>query len=340
MPVKTAILMINLGGPKTPELVKPFLVRMFSDTTFIRIPFGLGPHIAKLRADKSVRKQYETIGGSPLEQWTHTQGRLMVEQLDARSPATAPHKIYPCFRYCSPDSEEACQSVAEDSPERIVAFTQYPQYSCATTGNSLRELTQFLPQNTPVSVISRWSTHPAYIQAWATIIGEQLQSFSDPSKVAVVFTAHSVPAKVVWEGDIYAYEIAATVSNVMQQFNNRYHLFWQSKVGFQQWLAPGTDRGLTELGKQGVRDVLLVPIAFTQEHLETLFELDHEYVPAANKAGMNVKRCPAPNDHPQFIDAMTQVVMENLHEGKHSYIPRCVHCPFPEECQKLGRFQN
>lgn len=138
MSVKTAILMINLGGPKTPELVTPFLVRMFSDKTFIPIPFNLGPTIARIRASTTVRKQYEEIGGSPLESWTQTQGDLLVKSLDELSPSTAPHKYYPCFRYCSPDTEEVCESLQADKPEKIVAFTQYPQYSCATTGNSLR----------------------------------------------------------------------------------------------------------------------------------------------------------------------------------------------------------
>mgnify|MGYP001070828934 FL=1 len=328
--------MMNLGGPATPAEVAPFLIRMFSDKSFIPIPFNLGPKIARLRA-KSVSKQYEAIGGSPLSKWTDIQGSKMVELLDQMSPETAPHKFYPCFRYSSPLTEEACQEVVKDNVERLVAFTQYPQYSCSTTGNSLRELNEHKP-DMKISAISRWSYHPAFINAWVSMINEKLKEFEDPSKVNLVFTAHSIPAYVAWRGDRYPYEIGATVSNIMNHFNNPHYLFWQSKVGFQQWLEPPTDKGLFKLGERGEKDVLLIPVAFIQDHLETLFELDLEYVVQANEKGMNVKRCPAPNDHPEFINALAQVVKEHLHEGKHSYIPRCVNCALPDKCSLLQSF--
>lgn len=223
--VRTAVLMMNLGGPKTPELVKPFLVRMFKDHTFIQIPLGLGPFLAKLRADGKVRKQYEAIGGSPLEKWTRIQGGLLTELLDKNSPKTAPHKIYPCFRYCSPDSQEVCTELAHDNPEQMVAFSQYPQYSCMTTGNSLRELKRFLPKDIPVSVVTSWSSHPSFISSWVSLITQSLGSFTDPHSVTIVFTAHSVPASVIWRGDPYAHEVAATVSRVMESLPNPHYLF-------------------------------------------------------------------------------------------------------------------
>lgn len=339
MSVRTAILMLNLGGPRTTADVEPFLVNMFSDRTFINIPFNLGPSIARYRARKSVIQQYEKIGGSPLSKWTDIQGHKLVETLDKVSPHTAPHKFYPCFRYSSPMTEETVANVLSDNPSKIIAFTQYPHYSCATTGNSLRELLKFLPQE-KFSVISKYATHSLYVKAWTELIKTQLEKFENPEKVCIVFTAHSIPAFVAWRGDLYSIEIGGTVSAVMQEFQNPYHLFWQSKVGFQQWLQPATGKALKKLGDTGVKNVLLVPIAFMQDHLETLYELDLEYVKEANSHGMNVIRCPAPNDSPHFIKAMAGIVQEHIDLGKHSLVPRCVGCPTPAECKVLNSFQT
>jgi ferrochelatase len=124
----------------------------------------------------------------------------------------------------------------------------------------------------------------------------------------------------------------------MQSFNNTpYHLFWQSKVGFQEWLKPNTRSGLLSLSEKGIKDVLLVPIAFMQDHLETLYELDLEYVKEANHKGMNVIRCPAPNDDAFFIKAMATIVKEHLESNKHSLVPRCVNCPHPSHCKSLDK---
>jgi protoporphyrin/coproporphyrin ferrochelatase len=334
MSVRTALLMMNLGGPKTPADVEPFLVNMFSDRTFINIPFNLGPHIARYRARKSVRQQYEKIGGSPLSKWTEIQGEQITQILDSISPSTAPHKFYPCFRYCSPLSQEAIAQAQNDKAERIVAFTQYPHYSCATTGNSLRELL-LTPNIRNLSAITKYATHPAYISAWTQLIKSQLQKFDNPNDVSIVFTAHSVPKIVVWRGDIYTIEIGSTVSSIMLSFNNPYYLFWQSKVGFQEWMQPSTGKALVSLGDKGVKNVLLVPIAFMQDHLETLYELDIEYVVEAQHKGMNVVRCPAPNDDPGFMKALALIVKEHLESGSHSLIPKCVNCPIPNHCKSL-----
>lgn len=339
MSVKTALLLLNLGGPKTVSEVEPYLVRMFSDKTFINIPFNLGPTIARMRARKSVNAQYEKIGGSPLAKWTDIQGKLLVNLLDKNNPSTAPHKFYPCFRYSSPMVNEVKEELIRDKPERIVAFTQYPQYSCATTGNSLRDLLDNVEMKN-FSVISKYATHPRYIKAWVELIKTQLSKFNDPSKVQIVFTAHSIPAFVAWRGDLYPIEISSTVNTVMQSFENLpHHLFWQSKVGLQEWLKPNTQQGLLKLASQGIKDVLLVPIAFMQDHLETLYELDLEYVKEANAKGMNVIRCPAPNDYPEFIQAMSSIVTEHLNEGRHCLVPRCVNCPHPENCKTLDRLK-
>jgi protoporphyrin/coproporphyrin ferrochelatase len=332
--------MLNLGGPKTTADVEPFLVRMFSDRSFINIPFNLGPRIAKIRARRSVVNQYAKIGGSPLSKWTDLQGEKLVSLLDQLSPQTAPHKFYPCFRYSSPLISEVKTQLLADSPARIVAFTQYPHYSCATTGNSLRDVLDHLSLPN-ITAITKYATHPQYVAAWTELIRAQLAKFEDPNSTEIVFTAHSIPASVVWRGDAYAFEIGSTVNTIMQNFEGmKHHLFWQSKVGFQEWLKPNTRDGLLKLGEKGIKNVLLVPIAFMQEHLETLFELDLEYVREAKEKGMNVIRCPAPNDNSGFISAMACIVKEHLEQGKHGVVLRCVNCPIPELCKTLDKLDK
>ncbi|CAG9332640.1 unnamed protein product [Blepharisma stoltei] len=338
MTVKTGILLMNLGGPTTLAEVEPFLVRMFSDKSFIPIPFNLGPKIARIRARTSVQKQYSAIGFSPLSKWTNIQGQQLVSILDKTLPESAPHKFYKCFRYSSPLTDEAISELKNDKVKQVIAFTQYPHYSCATTGNALREVLNHVSPDMELSTISRWGDHPAFINFWVETIKSHLASFANPEKVVLAFTAHSIPAKVAWSGDRYPIEISTSVNLISSYFGNESHLFWQSKVGFQQWLEPNTHKALLSLGEQGKKDVLIIPIAFTQDHLETLYELDKLYIEECNGKGMNVKRTPGPNDNPLFISALATIVKEHILHKKHSKIPRCAHCKHPEVCKSLDRF--
>ena len=138
----TAVVMMNMGGPRDLDEVNPFLTRLFLDRDLMRLPFQsrLAPMIARRRTPK-IRQQYDEIGGgSPILQWTRLQGEKMAEMLDELSPSTAPHKAYVAFRYARPLTEDCLEDLARDGVTRAVAFTQYPQYSCSTTGSSLNQL--------------------------------------------------------------------------------------------------------------------------------------------------------------------------------------------------------
>ena len=138
----TGIVMMNLGGPQTVDDVNPFLRALFADREIIQLPWqdALGPFIADRRT-KRIQQHYREIGGgSPILRWTEEQGRGMVERLDRASPGTAPHRFYVAFRYVEPSSDTALRAMAADGVTRAVAFTQYPQFSCSTTGSSLNEL--------------------------------------------------------------------------------------------------------------------------------------------------------------------------------------------------------
>jgi len=345
----TGIVMMNLGGPKSLDEVNPFLLKLFADREIIQLPVQdwLGPFIANRRT-KSVQQNYQDIGGgSPILQWTEEQGRGMCERLDAMSPATAPHKFYVAFRYIDPFSEDALQQMKADGIKRAVAFTQYPQFSCATTGSSLNEIWRAakkvgLKDEFEWSVIDRWPTHPTFVEAMTETVRQGLAQFSDADRedVLIVFSAHSLPMSVVNRGDAYPAEVGATTHEVMKKLNYAYeHLVaYQSEVGPVPWLGPSTEDVIEELGTKKRTNVLIVPIAFTSDHIETLHELDIEYGELAHEAGItNYVRAPALNGMPLFQDALAEIVAEHLKSGEactKQYGMRCPGCVNPQ-CRNI-----
>ncbi len=345
----TGIVMMNLGGPKTLADVRPFLLKLFEDREIIQLPAQrfLGPYIANRRT-KSVQQKYDEIGGgSPILAWTEDQGRGMCSRLDKMSPETAPHKFYVAFRYVEPFSEDALRAMKADGVERAVAFTQYPQFSCSTTGSSLNELWRAaknvgLQNDFEWSVIDRWPTHPRFIEAMAETVKQGLAGFSDEERddVLILFSAHSLPLDVINRGDAYPAEIGASVHEVMKRldYSHEYIVSYQSDVGPVPWLGPSTEKVLESLGEKKRRNVLVVGIAFTSDHIETLHELDIEYGEVAHKAGIsNFKRAPALNGLPVFQDALAEVVFEHLQAGEacsKQYGLRCPGCVNPQ-CRNI-----
>ncbi|CCI47618.1 unnamed protein product [Albugo candida] len=338
---KTAIAMMNMGGPSTLNEVGSFLENLFCDPEII--PMGkaqsvVGPWIARRRTPK-ITEQYAKIGGgSPILKWTNIQGEEMCRQLDSISPQTAPHKHYVFFRYANPQTEASLLQMREDGVERVVAFSQYPQWSCTTTGSSLnqlwREIKRLKMENTfKWSLIDRWNTDAGYIEAVTQRVRLGLEQFApeDRHKVIIMFSAHSLPMKVVYKGDPYVKEIASTTERVMDklQIGNSHILAWQSKVGFLPWMGPSTSDVLKGFGKQGQQHVLAVPIAFTSDHIETLYEIDIEYAEEAKEAGiLHFKRSPSLNDEPLLLKAMANRVKKHLEEGE-------LHSPqYPLPCPK------
>ncbi|HET6779026.1 MAG TPA: ferrochelatase [Gemmatimonadales bacterium] len=339
--VKTGIVMLNLGGPATLDDVQPFLLELFADREIIQLPLQrwLGPFIARRRTPK-VRGLYSAIGGgSPILRYTEAQGRGMVARLDRLSPHTAPHKFYVAFRYTHPGSDEALRAMHADGVERAVAFTQYPQFSCSTTGSSLNELWRAasrtgLRHAFEWSIIDRWPVHRGFIDAMTETVRDGLKEFepADRDRAVILFSAHSLPLDVIDRGDSYPQEVGASVQKVVEQLGvpNPYLLAYQSDVGPVRWLGPSTEQVLRRLGARGEKHVLVVPIAFTSDHIETLSELDREYGEVAHHAGItHYKRAPALNDRPLFLDGLAEIVRDHLTAGvPHStqYPLRCAGC--------------
>ncbi|KAL7295628.1 hypothetical protein TKK_0010991 [Trichogramma kaykai] len=342
MKPKTAIVMMNMGGPTSTDKVGEYLHRIMTDRDMIQLPVQsrLGPWIAQRRTSEVQKKYQEIGGGSPILKWTNMQGELLCKKLDQMSPETAPHKHYVAFRYADPLTEVTLEQIEEEGAERTVLFSQYPQYSCATSGSSFNVIHRFyknrkFPEKSKWSVIDRWSTHPLLVKTFAERIKEELKEFPEKLRkdVIILFSAHSLPLKAVNRGDPYPSEVGATVQLVMEELKycNPYNLVWQSKVGPLPWLGPFTDEALKGYKEQGKNNFILVPIAFVNEHIETLHEMDIEYCHDLGKELKidKIRRAKAPNDHPLFIEALADIVVTHLKSDQRvtpKFLNRCPHC--------------
>lgn len=328
--VKTAILMMNMGGPESDSIEdsEKFLLALFKDRDIIKMPFQkfLGPWIAKRRAP-NIKAKFDQIGGDPLHHWSVRQGDGIVEALDRLSPETAPHKAYPCFRYTCPEIAECVEQLEKDKAERVVLLSKYPQYSCSTTGSSLNEIARYCVkekrhlEEKPVqrwSLIDRWPLSSAIVDVYADRIKEELQKLPEDirDQTVLLFSAHSIPIWMVERGDDYTGEVGGTVQAVLSKLErkNPYSLVWQSKVGPVAWQGPQIEVAIEGFIKNGHKHFMVIPIAFVNEHIETLHELDIEY-------GQELKeklkfetfaRCPAVNDHPKFFSGMAEMIKKHL----------------------------
>ncbi len=320
---RVGVLLLNLGGPDQLEDVGPFLFNLFSDPEIIRIPFPslqkpLAWLISTLRTKKSQENYQQIGGGSPLRQITEAQAQALQEQLQAKGQAS---QVYIGMRYWHPFTEEAIARIKRDRIDHLVILPLYPQFSISTSGSSFRLLERIWREDPRLAsieytVIPSWYKQPGYLQAMAQLIAQELNSFSNPDSVHIFFSAHGVPKSYVEEaGDPYQQEIEECTKLIMQTLNrpNEHTLAYQSRVGPVEWLQPYTEDAIQELGVKGVKDLLVVPISFVSEHIETMQEIDIEYREVAEESGIyNFGRVPALNTHPVFIEGMADLVLEAL----------------------------
>ncbi|WP_026735544.1 ferrochelatase [Fischerella sp. PCC 9605] len=320
---RVGVLLLNLGGPEKLEDVGPFLFNLFSDPEIIRLPFPwlqkpLAWFIASRRTKKS-QENYRKIGGaSPLRRITEAQGEALKEQLQALGQDA---KIYIGMRYWHPYTEEAIARIIQDGIEKLVILPLYPQFSISTSGSSFRLLEKLWQedprlQRIEYTVIPSWYNQPSYLQAMAELIAQEIDQVPNADDAHVFFSAHGVPKSYVEEaGDPYQQEIEECTYAIMQTLNrpNAYTLAYQSRVGPVEWLQPYTEDAIPELAAKGVKDLVVVPISFVSEHIETLEEIDLEYREIAEEAGIhNFRRVPALNTHPVFIRALADLVVDAL----------------------------
>ena len=318
--------MLNLGGPDSTEAVEPFLFNLFSDPDIIDFPFSFlfRKKLAKIistRRSPGVIKQYEEIGGkSPIRELTEQQASLLEEELNRRGIDA---KVYVAMRYWRPFTEDALDAIKSDGVSRIVLLPLYPHYSKATTVSSVKEWEKRVGERGvqfDTELVESYFDFPPYIDAFVERVEQGLARFPGERRhgVNILFSAHGTPMKLVRQGDPYSRQIAKTIEAIMTRggFAQQHHLCFQSKVGPMKWLEPSTPDTIHKLAGQGVKDMLLVPVAFASDHLETLFELGIEYRRQAKEAGVRqYEVTEGLNDSPKFIDALAQLVVERIGEG-------------------------
>jgi protoporphyrin/coproporphyrin ferrochelatase len=324
---RVGVILLNLGGPERIQDVGPFLYNLFSDPEIIRLPFAalqkpLAWLISSLRAGKS-QEAYRSIGGgSPLRRITEQQARELQSELRNRGiEATS----YVAMRYWHPFTESAVADIKADGVDEVVVLPLYPHFSISTSGSSFRELQRLRQSDTsfarlPIRCIRSYYNDPGYIGAMAELIAREIQACPDPAQAHVFFSAHGVPKSYVEEaGDPYQDEIQACTQLIMDRLEgdlghrNPHTLAYQSRVGPVEWLKPYTDDALEELGAAGVKDLVVVPISFVSEHIETLEEIDIEYREIATEAGItNFRRVPALDTNPAFIHGLASLVEQAL----------------------------
>ena len=313
---KTGVVLLQLGGPDSLEAIEPFLYNLFCDPDIIDFPFAklarkpLAKLISTSRA-RHVAHHYAEIGGkSPILEFT----RRQAEALEKELRGTLDAKVTIAMRYWHPLTGAAIAEMEAYGADNIVLLPLYPQYSKTTTGSSVNEWKRCFQPNgwrPNVRVVDAFYENPAYLESLTGAIGECLAGFDDPADVDVVFSAHSVPVAVIDQGDPYQRQIERTVDLVWERggWPARRHTCYQSKVGASKWLRPSMHETVKNLAAAGSKRVLVVPISFVSDHVETLHEIDIEHREQAKELGIeDYRMMPGLNDSPPFIRALAGLV--------------------------------
>jgi protoporphyrin/coproporphyrin ferrochelatase len=312
------VLLFNLGGPEKLDDVRPFLYRLFSDPDIIRIRSALLRNtlawlIATTRQSKS-RALYRQIGdGSPLRKITEAQASALAEELARRA---MPARVYVGMRCWKPFIDEAAELMLRDRIRRVIALPLFPQYSVTTTGSCFHYFEDVakrtgLAAAAEIRYVKEWYSEPLYIESMAELIQQQILMFSGRENVRILYSAHSIPARYVDEGDPYLEQTKSTAALIDAQLGNVLPstLAFQSKIGPVRWLGPSTKETIEAMGKTGLHGLLTVPVSFVSDHIETLQEMDILYKQVAVDSGIReYRRAASLNLHPKFIQSLAAIV--------------------------------
>jgi ferrochelatase len=313
------VVLLNLGGPDSLAAVEPFLRNLFADPDVIQLPFGLRwlqPLFARLVAQRrgpTARANYQLIGGrSPIAEESRAQADAVAAELGRRGWPAHGVVAMGCWH---PFSDEAVAELRRVGLRRAVALPLFPQYSRTTTGSSFVQLDRAVARaggGLELARVERYPTASGYLEAVAerTRAAAAAVPFAERPTVPVLFSAHGLPESYIRRGDPYLDEIRTTVAAVAARLGlgARARLCFQSRVGPQRWLGPTTEEALDAAAKEGHRAVVVVPIAFTGEHIETLQEIDILYKEHAARAGITAFcRARTVGTHPAFIGALADL---------------------------------
>jgi ferrochelatase len=318
--VKLAVVVFNLGGPDGPAAVRPFLTNLFRDPAIIGLPAVLRYPLASLiakRREKLAQANYDLMGGaSPLLPETEAQARALEAQLKAEAPEIEA-RVFIAMRYWRPFAAATAKEVAAFAPDEIVLAPLYPQYSTTTTASSFKDWYGAYRGPGRTRAICCYPTAGGLVEAHAEAIRNRWDASGRPQNLRLLFSAHGLPQKVVDAGDPYRAQIEATAAEIAARLPELpdWRVSFQSRVGPMKWLSPSTDAEIRRAGAEG-KGVIVSPIAFVSEHVETLVELDHEYARLAAESGCSpYLRAPTPGIDARFIGDLAHAALIALGRG-------------------------
>lgn len=322
-PMKTAVVLFNLGGPDAPDAIRPFLFNLFYDPSIIGLPTPLRFLLANLiarRREKPAREIYGLIGGrSPLLENTRAQAAALDAVLNADGADGAGEvRSFIAMRYWHPMSTETAAAVKEFAPDLVVLLPLYPQWSTTTSASSLRvwqEAAAVVGLKAETRVVCCYPTEPGFVAAQAGLVRAAYAEAARHGTPRVLFSAHGLPKRVVAGGDPYQWQCertAAAIADVLDISALDWVNCYQSRVGPLEWIGPSTDAEIRRAGQDKV-PVLVVPIAFVSEHSETLVEIEIEYRHLAEREGVPYfARVPTVGTEPAFIGGLARLVRQSM----------------------------
>lgn len=308
---RVAIILFNLGGPDSQKAVRPFLFNLFNDRAIIGLPqpfrFLLANLISMTRA-KLARANYALMGGaSPLLPETEKQARALESRL-AQRVSNVTFRCFPAMRYWRPFVKDAARAAHDWNATDAILLPLYPQFSSTTTASSLKAWRA--ASDLPAATLCCYPAGDDFAQAHADAILESWRTAGSPASPRVLFSAHGLPQSVVDRGDPYQWQVEQSVAAVRAKLPAEWEtrICYQSRVGPMKWIGPSTEHEIHTAAKDA-RGLIVSPIAFVSDHVETLVELDIEYAQLAKRLGVPFYvRAPSLGAAPRFIDALADLV--------------------------------
>lgn len=317
---KIAVIACNLGGPDNQEAVRPFLFNLFNDKAIIAAPqpirFGLATLISTLRANTAKANYAMMGGGSPIVPETQKQACALDALLAQRLAPGLEARTFLAMRYWKPFAEDAARAASAWGATEAILLPLYPQFSTSTTASSDAAWRRVSRQ--PSRTVCCYPSQAQFLEAHAALIRETWLRHGSPTHPRILFSAHGLPQRTIDAGDPYQWQVERTSAGVQALLPPEweYRVCYQSRVGPLKWIGPSTEEALGEAARDG-RGVLLTPIAFVSEHVETLVELDHEYAELAERLGLPFyHRVPALGDTPRFISALADVILATIDDSR------------------------
>lgn len=313
---KTAIVLFNLGGPDSKEAIRPFLFNLFNDKYIITVPAIIRYFIAWIissRREETAQKIYAHTGNrSPILDETNSQKKALRKALENKLENN--YEIFICMRHWHPMSDEVIQKVKQYDPDEIILLPLYPQYSTTTSASSIEDFSSALKKEALHKVylktICCYPFDDDFINSHVSLIKNNLVKLKNKNNYRILFSAHSLPKKIIDSGDPYQWQIEKTVESIVNKLeidNLDYKITYQSRVGPLEWLKPNTEDTIIKTAQQN-KAIIVVPVAFVSEHVETLVELDIEYRKLVDNYEVEYIRIPALSINKLFIEYLSRII--------------------------------